>query len=1135
MRYFCFKLTFALLLWLLPTTIFSAGAITFAKNSVLASGSWYKIEVSESGICKLTYDEIRKMGFQNPAEIRVFGHGGAVLSENFLSPYVDDLQEVPVYAGNNYFLFYAQGPIKWQYNGNRYDFSFNPYSNSGYYFITDNVGEKKRISLREPTEKEGFGVVEVKTYIDFQYHKKEELNLAKTGKCWYGDKFSQSYSKSFTFPDFDPNGVATLYFKSTGFSNYPSYTDATIRIGDSSYVKKLEHSLCSGHTMAQEAEAKFSCTPSSASMSVSLKFNKNFNSDYATIERIIATMPRTLSLKTGTLFFRNPDATSKSTNYQYSISNCSENTEVWDLSDYNNPKKVNTSLENGTLSFLDYNENGVKEFVALNVLSPKHISARLVGKVQNQNLHAEEAVDFVVITHPNFMEGAEEIARLHEEYDEMTTFITTPEKIYNEFSSGTPDATAFRYFLKNLYDKNEKNSFYLLLIGDGSFDNRGLLASSSTTINNFMITYQGGNSTDGTKSYVTDDYFAFLADDAGSESNAKTKMSIAVGRIPCTSQEQLNNHIQNKIIPHLENKNYGKWKNRIVLLADDNESSSAYQRFCEYSDNLAKKVNSYNNAMEVKKIYLDAYNRTTGANGSRYYEVEDLIKEEINNGVMFFNYVGHSSNIGFSAEHIFTQTQAANLFNKNCGFWYTASCEFSQFDNLTQSAGEDLLLNPNGGAIALVSSARVVFDTRNDNLNQAFFTHLFKRDNSGMPLRIGEVHRLSKQSLANDSNKLSFVLLGDPALRLTYPNNYVVTDSLSIIGGATTDTVKALSEMQVYGKIADADNNLIEDFNGTMFVTLYDKEMTLHTKANIYSEEEDIIKHRHSYTDRPNILFSGQVEVINGKFSFSFKTPKDINYNYGAGRFSYYAYDEENGYEAQGHYEDFVIGGSSDNLEYETEGPAISSYLNSQSFRSGDKVNNSPVLYAIVSDENGINASGAGIGHDITLTLNSSKNPIILNNYLTYDKNSYKSGVIKYQMNDLEEGDYTLTIKVWDLLNNSTTQTLHFTVDNNTEPEVEEFIVYPNPARENITLRVVHDRPETIQSFRFLLYNLSGALIFQSDEIESKNDGNLTLSWDLTNPNGIKIAPGCYAGKVEIKANDEKFSGKTKKIIILPQ
>lgn len=1135
MRRLYFKILLLQLLFFATNVFQATGAIPFAQKSVLSNGTWYKIAVKESGICKLTYDQIKKMGFSNPSEIRVYGHGGALMSESFLDPYSDDLQEIPLYAGKDYFLFYAQGPIQWKYAQNRYDFSINHYSNYGYYFVTDNVGEKKRISLREPTSNDDYPSKEITSYMDFQMHKKEEINLANTGRCWYGDKFTQSYTKSFSFPDFSPEGDAMLYVKSTGFSNYPSTTDVTIRIGDSTQSSTLQHSLCSGHTMAQEAEEKFSCSPNNGKMSVTLKFKQNFSSDFATIERIIATMTRPLSMKSGTLFFRTPNKSGEKTNFKYIVENCTANTEIWDLSNHKCPQKVEATLSGSTLSFQDFCETPVREFVAVDVLSPLHITAQMIGKVENQNLHGEDASDLVIITHPNFMEGAEEIARLHEEYDEMTTLITTPEKIYNEFSSGTPDATALRYFLKSLYDKNGQKSFYLLLIGDGCFDNRGILASSSTTINNFMITYQSINSTDGTKSYVTDDYFAFLADSEVYTSNSKSKMCISVGRIPCSTSEQLDGYIQNKLKPHMENKSYGKWKNRIILMADDNESSTAYQRFCEYSDNLAKKVKTYNNSMEVKKVYFDAYTRTTGANGSRYHEVENLIKEELANGVMFFNYVGHSSNTGFSAEHVFTQTQAATMFNKNCGFWYTASCEFSQFDNLKQSGGEDLLLNPNGGAVALISSARVVFDTRNDNLNQSFFTHLFQRDSLGLPIRIGDAHRLSKQTLANDSNKLSFVLLGDPAIRLTYPSNYVTTDSIVSVEGEKTDTVRALSEMQVFGRITDPTNSTIEDFNGTMFVTLYDKEMTLYTKANIYTEEEDIIEKRHAYTDRPNILFSGQVEVENGRFCFSFKTPKDINYNYGAGRFSYYAYDETNGYEAQGNHENFIIGGSCDITNYETDGPIISSYLNSQNFRSGEKVNNNPVFYAIVSDENGINSSGAGIGHDITLSLNGSTTPVILNNYLTYDKNSYKSGVIKYQLNDLEEGDYTLTIKVWDLLNNSSSQTIHFTVDNEAEVEIEEFLAYPNPASESITLRVMHDRPETVQSFRFLLYNLSGTLLFQSDEVVSQDNGDLSLTWDLTTQNGKRIAPGCYAGRVEIKAKDDKYVGKSKKIIILPQ
>lgn len=1130
-------------LYLLLVGIFlslSGYAYDFASRSVLASGTWKKIYVKESGICKLTYDQLSKMGFANPSEVRVFGYGGATLNEDMSVAKTDDLNEVPLYAGSNYFLFYAQGPNAWYYSGNAslpYNFKSNPYSFYGYYFLTDNVGTKKRIE-EKAAETFDIPTVEIRNYLDRRYMKKEEFNYISSGKTWFGNRINNdgSSSHSFSFGSVDTTKEASIYVKCAASSNRLSHISISAKAGYNTTSTAMEIPFSAGHVIATEKESYLKLQPTGGNFSVTISYSGNNTTDYASIERIVVNAYKPLDMKgNNCMYFRNPECYGYSYQYRFAIANCSSNIQVWDVTNSQEPTVVKTTLVGDSLVFTDCYSPAPKEYVALNVQNPTFISAEYVGAVSNQNIHGIKKADLVIITHPNFYQGAEELASLHEEYDNMDVVILTPEQIYNEYSSGTPDPTAIRWCMRKLYEDQNKKAFSLMLLGDGCFDNKGILTASGTKVNNYIITYQGGSSVDESATYATDDYFCFLEDnDIMNGKLQSATMDISVGRIPCNTMEQLNGVI-NKIKNHLENKNYGKWKNKVLLLADDNEASTSYQKFCQYSDNLAIKAHKFNPAMEVKKVYLDAYTRTTGSNGSRYHDVEEILKEEIGKGVMIFNYVGHSSKIGFSAEHVFTQNQAGSIFNENCGFWFTASCEFSQYDGLDHSGGEDLLLNPNGGALVLISSARVVYDNKNDNLNQAFFSNLFLKDSLHMPERIGEVLRKSKVGLANDSNKLSFNLFGDPALRIHYPNNWVTTDSITEIGGTEKDTIKALSEMRVYGHIADKDSALISNFNGTLFVTLYDKEVTLYTKANIYSDEADIIKNRHEYKDRPNILFSGQVEVINGKYSFSFKVPKDINYSYGSGRFAYYAYDEENDIEAQGAYEDFQIGGSSNKFSKDEEGPSISLYMNTEKFHSGDKVNTSPVFFAKVSDENGINASGCGIGHDITLTLNGTNTPIVLNNYFSYAKGSYKEGLVAYQLNNLEEGTYTLTFKVWDLLNNSSTQSIQFTVDSKLKIEVEDLIVYPNPAKESVTLRVIHDQPQTVQSFRFLLYNTNGHIVYESEEIESKNDGTLSWSWDLHTSNGRRVAPGCYIGRAEIKVDGEKYVGESKKIIVLPQ
>lgn len=1113
-------------------------AYNFTSQSVLASGHWVKIRVKETGICKLSYEQLKQMGFKNPAEVCIFGYGGNVLSENFLDGKTDDLNELPVYQGNNFFLFYAQGPKNWYYNenpnANEYDYSINPYSNYGYYFLSDNVGSKRRITKKEHQHSSP-DTIDVVSYQERLIYKHEEFNYVSSGTVWYGDKFynDSTFSTSFHFPNIDTTQNASILTRIAASSNGKSVVDLSYNFGGTNLIDSITYPNRAKDLVANEDSQWKVLKPQGSDFRISATYRGTNFTDYASIERIVVLAYQLLDMQsTNTLYFRNPSCNIPNKTYRYILDNTSSETQIWDISNPIEPKQMTTERSGSKLSFVDTYASTPCEYVAFNMDNHNSITAEFVSSVTNQNLHAEPPVDFVIITHPNFMSGAIEIAKIHEENDNFSTLITTQEKIFNEFSSGTPDASAIRWFMKKLYQENGEKPFYLLLIGDGCFDNRAILANERTRINNFIITYQGGSCVDESATYVTDDYFSFLSDNQ--LINEDTPIDITIGRIPCNTAEELNGYIK-KIKRHIENKNYGKWKNKILLLADDNETSVDFKKFFRHADKVADVIHEQNRAMEVKKVYFDSYIRATGGNGYRYPEVEEIIKEEIDNGVMFFNYIGHSSKVGFSAEHVFTQNQAHSIRNGKCGLWLAFSCEFARYDDLDKSGGEELLLNPNGGALALIGYSRLAYENFSEKLNINFYKNMFLRDSDGLPFRIGEINRMTKNATTKNSNKLRLVLLGDPALRLFYPSDKILTDSITEITGERTDTIRALSEIKVYGHIADKNSVFMSDFNGTIHVTLYDKEMTCYTKGNISPGIAYSSQFKHEYKDRPNILFSGMTEVTNGKFSILMKIPKDINYSYGKGRLVYYAFDEENDYEAQGAYEDFLVGGICENIDYETEGPTISLYLNTKDFVSGDKVNSSPVLYANLFDESGINASGCGIGHDITLTLNGAKEPIILNNYFSYYKDSYKEGSIAYQLTNLENGTYTLTVKAWDLQNNSSTKSIQFVVYDKMEIGIKDLTIYPNPATDNVTLKVSHDQPQTIQSFRFLLYDINGKIVYKSDDITSKNDGQISWTWDLCSESGRRIDAGCYIGRVEIKINNKKYVGKSKKVIILPQ
>ena len=1107
-------------------------AAEYAEHSVLANGSWTKIRVSETGVCKLTYDQIREMGFSNPKEVHVYGYGGATLSENFGKPKTDDLNKVTIYDSGSAIYFYAQGPRKWNYRGinsqHTFDVSSNPYSLYGYYFLTSDTSERNLIKTSSAVE-ETSDETEITNYLEHICHKEEKYNLLNSGIGWLGDQtpMGQGLTIKFEMPEIDTMELGNLYLNLAAHSDKAS----TARIHIAGQSAEVEFPLSGEGVSATAAEKTIVFLPSSEKNELVISYIAINGTDNLWIEQSVFSAYRKLKMSNGMMYFRNPNTEEEGT-YKYIITGASSNTLVWDITDTKNITQMSTVMEGNKLTFRR-NPSQMEEFVAFDPSSSKFVKAELVGNVSNQDLHAVKGMDFIIISNEAFLSEARRLAKIHQDHDNVNVLVVTPEEIYNEFSSGTPDASAIRWFLKMFYDRGELNK-QVLLFGDGSFDNRGLLRSNNTLINNFIITYQGGSKYTEANSYVCDDYFVCLNDRNNNKPVRQMKMDYGIGRFPVSSLEQATNMV-NKVERYYTVKKYGKWRDKILLIADDNEEGSdanRYNKFFSYADNIGDTMHKKDPAMEIQKVHFDSYTRVTGSNGNKYPEVEEIISKGIQEGVLIVNYIGHSGELAWAAERVFTQNQAATIFNEKQGFWFTASCRFAVFDNTASSAGEDLVTNPNGGAIAILSSARTAYDGQNDNLNRAYIQKLFERDINKQPLRYGDICKGAKNTLENDSNKLSFTLLGDPMLRICYPKGDILTDSITLANGTHTDTLHALSEVIAYGHVEDEQSNFMDNFNGQIYITLYDKNVSLSTKGNKFTTEEEKEMNKHRYTDRINILFSGKAEVKDGRFSFVFKVPKDINYNYGTGRLQYYAMDESIDYDADGNYEDFIIGGSGENETYDDCGPEIRLYMNHRAFLSGDKINQTPVLYAEIKDKNGINSSGSGIGHDITLTINDEKTPIILNKEFSYDMDSYSDGSLAYQFSKLEPGYYTATLKAWDLLNNSSQKSIEFVVEEDVAIRTDKIVITPSIATEKAVVKITHDAPQTVQTYQFIVYNCLGKVVKETKPEQARLEQDYTWEWDLRDNNGQKVPEGSYLIRVVHETEDGDYYGLTQKMIV---
>ncbi|MDR1584731.1 MAG: type IX secretion system sortase PorU, partial [Prevotellaceae bacterium] len=1117
----------------------SAPANSYAESSALKQGKFFKIRVSENGIYKLTNKDLSDMGV-SPQNVRIFGYGGAELPRDITKPKIDDLPEVAVWEGSDYILFYAQGVNKWSYDASgsqkKFTHTLNSYSQYGYYFVTSGAGTGKRIQQGTAPNPGASTVHEVSEFTDYQVHEKEERVIIKSGRDFFGEIFDAALSCdfSFNFPNLVQEANSVNVRLSVAATSLVA-SSFSLKLNDSSQERTLpvpQTSSGDNYDKGRQAETNFSFSPvAEGKLDFTLKYNRIIFSAKGYLNFMEVNARRKLMMSGDAMPFRNVDNTGTGTFNRYTLSNASENIEIWDVTDRQNIQRVPAGREGQTLTFLSSNDSQ-KEYVALNPAA-SYSRPYIVGEIANQNLHGLPQVDLLIITHPDFRDEANELAKAHREYNNMLVEVVTTEQVYNEFSSGTPDASAYRWIMKMFYDRAAVEGNYpqnLLLFGKGSYDNRNLFANE-TNGTNLILTVQGDNLTHRIQSFITDDYFAYMEDKDASISTMQ--MAFGVGRFPIITKQQAKDVVA-KNIAYIKNEDKGAWKNQLCFVADDGDKTLHVGQANQLATYLSNNYKSY----QIHKVYMDAYVQQKTASGERYPLAKDRLHNLIRSGLFYLNYTGHAGAHGWTGEQILTKVDISGLSNKYLPLCFAATCDFILFDNSIISSGEEMLLNPVGGAIGVISAARVVYASNNFNLNNEFNNHLLRKENQEH-LTVGDMLRRAKNGVI-DSNKLSYVLIGNPALKLTYPTRYNIrTTQINDNTSLGNDSLGALSINTIKGAVFDEKgDSIVTDFNGTVSLALYDKEQQITTLNN--DGEFDAVTgkpYTYTYADRPNMLFSGKAEVKEGEFSISVMIPKDIKYNYGSGRINYYAQDADNenknNYEAQGYFENFTIGGEQKGVVIEDKaGPVIEQiYLNHPGFVSRDKVNETPYFAATVSDENGINTTGSGIGHDMTLTIDNDPNQShILNSYYEAELDSYKRGSVHYKIpEELSEGKHVLTYRVWDLLNNSTTVSLDFEVVKGLNPEIYSVLSYPNPASTTdiVYFKVVHDRPETVLQFTVDVFDSSGRRIWTDTQRRTES-----IDWDLTATNGEKFSTGLYFYRIGITTTEGKLVSKTNKLII---
>lgn len=1112
---------------------------TFGSSSVLASGDWYKIGVLKDGVFKISYQFLKNIGLDidnlNPNDFKLYGNGGKMLPTLNSDFRADDLKQNAVHIEgasdgvfnqNDYVLFYGQSPHEWEFDGgDKFKHELNRFSDTTYYFITfSGTGESaKRINLQsnQTTSNQI-----VNTFNAHEYYERDLVNLIKSGDKWFGEVFDikTSYDFSFNFPNVDLTTPLQIDYSVVGRTGPPTSSSSfTLSALGTSSVVSIQGVDVNKHatTFARVGTGSLTVPLINDLVVVDITYNKPSSVSVGWLDEIELNARRKLTMHGDQLFYRDVNSVGPGNISEFRLVGANSSVDkIWDITDPFNVREQQ-KVFNGNSFVYSLSTSSLREFVAFNINYDTQIFS--LGKIVNQNLHAISQADMIIVSHPNFLEQAAAVSDFHIENDGLNVITVTPQQIYNEFSSGSQDIVAIRDFVRMLYEKaTTANDLpkYLLIFGDGSYDNKDRVIGNT----NFVPTYQTPQSMEVVGSLVSDDYYGLLDINEGTW-NGTELVDIAIGRLPVKTQEEANN-VVNKILNYNTVSSMKEWRNNFVFIGDDEDNKLHMSQ----SNQLATMVDTAYKDYNVNKIFFDAFPQQSTPGGSRYPDVNKAINAAVESGSLVINYTGHGGEVGWAHERVLT-VQDVNSWENTSESGYplfvTATCEFSRFDDPSRTTAGELVLLNSGGGIGLFTTVRLVYADPNFKLNQTFYNEVFTPVNGELPT-MGELFMSIKNNPfhVGVSNNRNFTLLGDPALKLAYPKHNVKTTKINGVNVSLSDTIKSLGKVTITGEVQDKNGIKLTGFNGVISPIVFDKNRQVNTLDN---DGEGVF----SFNLQTSKLFKGKVSVTNGDFSYTFVVPKDISYNYGKGKLSYYA--ENKAEDANGYYTEFYIGGTSDDYEADDVGPEIDLFMNDENFVFGGITDDSPILLANISDLHGINMVGNGIGHDIVAVLDDNTDEsFILNDFYEADLNSYQSGKIAFPLSELKEGRHKLTLKVWDVYNNSSEATIEFVVVDSRDIKLERVYNYPNPFTTYTEFWFEHNQPGKQLYAQVQIFTVSGKLV-KTIEQHILNEGfrSTSITWDGLDQYGDRIGRGVYVYRLKVRTENFTVAEKYQKLVIL--
>ncbi|WP_298898626.1 type IX secretion system sortase PorU [uncultured Psychroserpens sp.] len=1123
-------------------------------NSVLSSGSWHKFYVDKSGVFRLTKGFLNSIGVNtnvDPRTIKVYGNGGAMLPFQNSEFYPLDLtenaikfvgEEDGVFNNNDYILFYAEGPTEYSEES---DTNINAYTDRSYYFINTDGASGKRIQVLNQPEEEP--TIEVNTFQDYQFHELDENSIAKIGRRWFGERFDVENERTFnfTFPNLVTTEPAKVRILTAGVSeNIPTNMQIVLNgnlISTQGFNPIDDPVLASGSTFDEDVSL------TSQDVAIDLIFNNNGNpSATAYLDYISIEATRSLNFEGTQLVFKNNEVALNPGIAQYTLSNTGNVQEIWDITDKFNVQTIVNSDSNQNLSFKDIAGTS-KKYVTVTNLDYFEPLRDANTSVNNQNIKGTifqnaqgefEDIDYIIVARANYLNQAERLAQINRDQYNLTVKVVELEAIFTEFSSGNQDIAAIRNMVRYVYENASspnKRLRYLCLFGDASYDYKNRV-SNNTNIIPIWSSYQSFNLT---SSFISDDFYGMMDEDEG-DMNSADRLDIAVGRMLADTPQRAK-ELVDKVEGYYAEEAFGSWRNNFVTISDDVNLS--WEKILQNTtDEIGDEVTQEKPFMNVVKVHTDAFQQQSTASGERYPEVNKTIKDALEVGALVVNYFGHGGEDGLAGERIFTKVDAQDIKNV-CKFtlFVTVTCEYTKFDNPQRAtAGEFTYWNKEGGAIALITTTRQIFVTAGVGYNVVLDEYLFNYGSNDYPT-MAEALRLTKNdpALAGNPQKTLVFYIGDPAMKLAFARPEV---RLTQINDTPLDQfnepLKALDRVKMSGEVYDTAGNFLSNYNGVLTATVLDKLIDRQTLGNDGTTDNGqlIIL---NFKTLGETIFKGQATVTEGRFDFEFVVPRDIGIPVGSGKVSFYSKQDNILDDKSGYNFDFEVGGINENAEEDNIGPVINLFMNDENFVSGGITNEQPTLLAKLQDDNGINTA-SGIGHDITAIIDGDEtNPFVLNDYYQADVDDYQRGALSYPFRDLEPGLHTLTLKAWDVYNNSSTAEIEFLVrDKDEELVISNVLNYPNPFIDYTEFWFNHNSSDVLD-VSVQIFTVSGKLV-RTLNGQTAGGSKVTSSlskdivWDGRDDFGDKIGKGVYVYKLKVRSNRlNKQVEKIEKLVIL--